>query len=85
MKTFSERNADTVNTPAGFKPVAGSLPVQFCLAQRDPDMNQPTELKEERPPDLLSVWMIRWKFYAPGGLDQWDPPGTSIYGYTYIW
>ena len=34
---FNRQNADTVNTPEPFKPVAGSLSVQFCLAAYDPN------------------------------------------------
>ena len=34
---FNRLNADTVNTPAIFKPVAGSLDIEFVLAKRDPD------------------------------------------------
>ncbi len=36
---FGRFNADTVNTPLGFRPVASNTGVQFCLAQRDPQGN----------------------------------------------
>ena len=33
---FGRTNADTVNTPIGFRSVASATQFQFCLAQRDP-------------------------------------------------
>ncbi len=38
---FGRYNADTVNTPLGFRPVASNTGIQFCLARRDPQ-GQPT-------------------------------------------
>ncbi len=34
---FNRTNADAVNTPADFQPVAGSISIEFKLATRDPD------------------------------------------------
>ena len=34
---FNRQNADTVNTPAVFQPVAGRLNIEFVLARQDPD------------------------------------------------
>lgn len=34
---FNRQNADTINTPAVFKPVAGKLNIEFILAKQDPD------------------------------------------------
>lgn len=36
---FGRYNADTVNTPQGFRPVASNTGIQFCLARRDPQGN----------------------------------------------
>jgi PKD repeat protein len=36
---FRRRNADTVNTPVGFRPVAADVEIEFCLALRDPSGN----------------------------------------------
>lgn len=36
---FGRYNADTVNTPLGFQPVAANTGIQFCLAQRNPQGN----------------------------------------------
>ena len=33
---FRRQNADTVNTPAEFKPVAADIEIEFVLARRDP-------------------------------------------------
>jgi len=38
-KDFRRRNADTVNTPAAFRPVAADVEIEFCLALRDPNGN----------------------------------------------
>lgn len=32
---YQRLNADSVNTPAGFKPIAANVKLQFCLANRD--------------------------------------------------
>jgi len=39
---FARLNADTVNTPVGFRPVAANSGIQFCLATRDPQGNSTT-------------------------------------------
>lgn len=72
-KDIQRLNADTVDTPEGFKPVAGSLPIQFCLAQRDPDGN-PTNgiVRVETTVSSFST-DDDVKFNASGGSDQWDP------------
>lgn len=36
---FGRYNADTINTPLGFRPVASNTGIQFCLARRDPQGN----------------------------------------------
>jgi hypothetical protein len=36
---FNRLNADRVNTPALFQPVAGSFDIEFVLAKQDPDQN----------------------------------------------
>lgn len=38
-KDFRRLNADTVNTPVGFRPVAADVEIEFCLALRDPNGN----------------------------------------------
>jgi len=39
---FARLNADTINTPIGFRPVAVNTGIQFCLATRDPQGNAST-------------------------------------------
>jgi pregnancy-associated plasma protein-A/type IX secretion system substrate protein len=39
---FGRQNADTVNTPAVFKPVGANTNVQFCLATQNPSGNPTT-------------------------------------------
>jgi hypothetical protein len=36
---YQRLNADTVNTPIGYKPIAANTKLQFCLANRDPNGN----------------------------------------------
>lgn len=70
---FQRLNSDTSETPDGFKPVAGSLPLQFCLAQRDP-FDEPTSGIERRETDVTTFdWTDDMKYYASGGLNAWDP------------
>ena len=34
---YQRLNADSVNTPVGYKPIAANVKLQFCLANRDPN------------------------------------------------
>jgi hypothetical protein len=70
---FGRTNADTVNTPAAFQPVAANTGIQFCLAQRDPNGNPTTgvEYRQTTVPSFTANDAV--KFYAQGGLDIWDP------------
>lgn len=36
-KDYQRLNADSVNTPLGYKPIAANVKLQFCLASRDPN------------------------------------------------
>ena len=36
-KDFKRLNSDAINTPAEFKPLAGAIPIEFVLAQTDPN------------------------------------------------
>jgi hypothetical protein len=38
-KDYQRLNADSVNTPVGYKPIAANIKLQFCLANRDPNGN----------------------------------------------
>ncbi len=54
---FNRWNADTVNTPAPFKPLAGSMDINFCLAQQTPT-GQPTN-------GILRVPTTKTSFASP--------------------
>ena len=36
-RDFKRLNSDAINTPAEFKPLAGAIPIEFVLAQTDPN------------------------------------------------
>ncbi|MBN4072829.1 zinc metalloprotease [Crocinitomix catalasitica] len=75
---FQRMNADTVNTPAAFKPLAGSMDVTFCLAQQDPS-GQPTDGILRIPTTEVSFASVTnyaipdpVKHTSTGGSDAWD-------------
>jgi hypothetical protein len=73
-KDFAYLNADTVNTPAQFRPFAANTNVQFCLAQQDTNGNFTTGIIRKQVAavgyDPLSNQNI--KYSALGGDDAWD-------------
>ncbi|MEO8087674.1 MAG: T9SS type A sorting domain-containing protein [Bacteroidota bacterium] len=73
-KDYAYRNADTVNTPAAFRPVAGNTNIQFCLAQQDTNGNFTTGIIRKSVTatgyDPLSNDNV--KFSSLGGDDAWD-------------
>ena len=70
---YARLNADTTNTPAPFKSLAGASNVRFCLAQRDPAGNATTgiirKLVTATGYDPISNDAI--KFSSQGGDDAW--------------
>ncbi|HRY32419.1 MAG TPA: M43 family zinc metalloprotease [Bacteroidales bacterium] len=56
---FRRLNADTVNTPVMFKPVAADSRIEFCLARRLPDNSGPSN-------GILRIWTDKAEF----GLDN---------------
>lgn len=70
---FNRLNPDTANTPAPFKPIAGTANITFCMATVDPT-GAPTTGIERR---LTTVNSFNTndavKAFATGGLDAWDP------------
>lgn len=68
---YARLNRDTVNTPDGFKPVAGGMPIKFVLATTDPDGN-PTD-GIIRVETTVSTWGTddAFKFTSEGGSDAW--------------
>ncbi|MGR6087915.1 MAG: M43 family zinc metalloprotease [Arcticibacter sp.] len=70
---FNRLNADTANTPAPFKPIAGTANITFCMATVDPAGN-PTNGIERRLTTVNSFnTSDAVKAFATGGLDAWDP------------
>ncbi len=72
-KDFARLNADTVNTPAPFKPLGANTQIQFCLAQRTPD-NQPTNGITRTQTNVVSYARTDTNMYytSLGGIDIWD-------------
>ena len=69
---YSGTNADRINTPAVFAPLAADTRIRFCLAQVDPKGNKMvaiirkhTNAESYSPEDAM-------KFSAQGGDDAWD-------------
>ncbi len=77
---FGRTNADTSNTPVGFRSVASATQFQFCMAKRDPVGNATSGI-ERRSTTLTSFSTNdNVKHYANGGLDAWD-----VNRYLNIW
>lgn len=73
-KDYAYLNADTVNTPAPFKPMAANTNIQFCLAHTDTNGNYTSgiirKLVTANGYDPLSNDNV--KFTALGGDNIWD-------------
>ncbi len=73
-KDYGLWNADTVNIPAAFRPVAANTNIQFCLAQQDPGgafttgiIRKSTTLNGFDPINNDNI-----KYTSLGGDDAWD-------------
>ncbi len=64
-------NADTVNIPAVFKPLAADTKIQLCLAKRTPD-GLPTNGIVHKYSTDTSFASAKEKFNIYGGDDAWD-------------
>ena len=79
---FQRMNADTSNTPAEFKSVAGAMDVQFCLATLDPSGDPTTGIlrvptSETSFPSVSSYSIPDpVKHASSGGSDAWP---TDVY------
>lgn len=69
---FSRLHADTMLTPAAFKPVVGNPMIQFCLATTDPD-GEPTTgiLRVPTAVNGFSIDLDDVKQTSLGGQDPW--------------
>ncbi len=71
-RDFRRRNADTVNTPLRFKPVAADVQIEFALATVDPKGRATNGIV--RKATTVGRWSMddKIKFSAQGGSDAWD-------------
>lgn len=75
---FQRLNADSSNTPAPFKSLAGSMDIEFCLAQIDPAGNPTSGIV--RTATFESSFPSGTPYHLPdpvkhgssGGVDAWD-------------
>jgi hypothetical protein len=91
---FRRQNADGINTPLDFLPVAADAQIQFCLATRDPN-GQPTTGITRRAVSQANIGNGS-DYYrsSAGGQDAWDTNrylniwvcdiGGGLLGFTYI-
>lgn len=76
---FRKLNADTINTPIPFKPLAADTEIEFCLATLDPD-GLPTTGITRTSTTTTTFSGDDMKATATGGIDPW--PNTQ---YMNIW
>lgn len=77
---FGRMNADTVNTPAVWKPIGGSLPYRFVLARRDPSGIATNGIVRVQTTTTTFSTNDAVKFNSQGGSDSWD-----VTTYLNIW
>jgi hypothetical protein len=71
-KDYRRQNADAVNTPDVFKPVAADAKIMFCVAQVDPNGNRTSGIIRKYTSQPLFTTDDAMKFSAQGGDDAWD-------------
>ena len=69
---FNRQNPDSVNTPVPFRSVAGRMPFQFVLAQRDPNGDPATGITRTQTTKLSFTDDDGIKFASRGGTNIWD-------------
>lgn len=69
---FLRLNADTINTPLAFRPVAVNTGISFCLAQRDPQGNATTGIIRHQFPNT-TAWSSGAFNSTVKPATQWDP------------
>lgn len=89
-KCFRRQNADTINTPARFRPFAADCEIEFVLATSDPRRRNTNGIIHKYTP--ISSWVDddKMKFSTQMGDDAWDTKSylniwvcnlTSVAGY----
>jgi hypothetical protein len=69
---YRRLNADTVNTPAPFKPLGGDPQIEFVLAKRDPLGNPSIGITRTQTPVVNFYLGDSIKHTSLGGHDVWD-------------
>jgi hypothetical protein len=69
---FRRRNADTVNTPAVFRPFAADTEIEFVLATSDPHRRATSGIIRRYTPVIAWGADDQMKFSATMGDDAWD-------------
>ncbi|HEY6505310.1 MAG TPA: M43 family zinc metalloprotease [Chitinophagaceae bacterium] len=79
-KCFRRNNADSINTPVAFKPVAADCEIEFQLAISDPGKKSTNGIIHKYTP--VAEWQAddKMKFSSEMGDDAWDPQS-----YLNIW
>lgn len=77
---FSRTNADSVNTPSVWQPIAGKMAYHFILARRDPFGNPTNGITRQLTNVNSFTTNDAVKFNAQGGTDSWD-----VNTYLNIW
>ena len=70
---FRRQNADAVNTPAAFLPVAADSEIEFCLATEDPNGNTTTGITRTSTSQTSFSTNNGVKYSSSGGINAWDP------------
>lgn len=71
-RCFRRTNADSVNTPAVFKPLAADCEIEFALAQSDPQRRSTSGIIRKYTPITSWTGEDKMKFTAEMGDDAWD-------------
>ena len=71
-RDFRRRNADSINTPAVFKPLAADAQIEFALATADPNGRATNGIV--RKATSVKYWSMddKIKYSSQGGDDAWD-------------
>lgn len=71
-RDFRKQNADTVNTPARFKPFAADVQIEFALATADPTGRATTGIVRKQTSTRSWSNDDKIKFASSGGDNAWD-------------
>ena len=77
---YARRNADSLNTPAVWRPISGTMPYQFVLARQDPFGNPTNGIVRKLTTVNSFSLNDAVKFDNQGGDDAWD-----VTTYLNIW